>query len=369
MHILLAPDSFKESLSAKQVAEALEKGFKEALPEATFDLLPIGDGGEGTMDTLADVLALKKEQVSVTGPFGNPVLMPYYRREQTAFFEMAALVGLGSIPVDQRHPLEQETRGIGELILHLVDQGVQTICVGIGGSATNDGGMGMAAGLGVKFFDQKGYLLRPVGASLGRVASIDTSAVPASIKQIDLQILTDVTNPLCGPQGATFIFGGQKGLNPLLIPAVDQAMQSFYQLVDPCILSMPGAGAGGGMAAGLVAFAGGHISSGIEKSLDLIDFDRKVQRADLVVVGEGRMDKQSLSGKAPVGIAKRTPAGIPVIAICGSLGDDLPSFPSHNISAAFSIVPGPCQVSEALENAEKNLISCARNIGQLLKIQ
>ena len=142
-----------------------------------------------------------------------------------------------------------------------------------------------------------------------------------------------------------------------------------YQLVDPCILSMPGAGAGGGMAAGLVAFAGGNISSGIEKSLDLIDFDHKVQRADVVVVGEGRMDQQSLSGKAPVGVAKRTPAGIPVIAICGSLGADLPSFPSHNISAAFSIVPGPCQVSEALVNAEKNLISCARNIGQLLKIQ
>ncbi|MBS7138679.1 MAG: glycerate kinase, partial [Streptococcus sp.] len=144
---------------------------------------------------------------------------------------------------------------------------------------------------------------------------------------------------------------------------------SFYQLVDPNILSIPGAGAGGGMAAGLVAFAGGHISSGIEKSLDLVDFDHKVQRADVVVVGEGRMDKQSLSGKAPVGVAKRTPAGIPVIAICCSLGDDLPSFPSHNISAAVSIVPGPCQVSEALENAEKNLISCARNIGQLLKIQ
>lgn len=369
MHILLAPDSFKESLSAKQVAEALRKGFQEALPDATFDLLPIGDGGEGTMDTLAGVLNLTKKHTQVTGPFGQPVSMSYYQKDEIVFFEMASLVGLGSIPAEKRNPLELETRGIGELILQLVDQGVKTICVGIGGSATNDGGMGMAAGLGVKFFDQEGHLLRPVGASLGRVASIDTSAVPASIKQIDLQILTDVTNPLCGPQGATFIFGGQKGLNPLLIPAVDQAMQSFYQLVDPNILSMPGAGAGGGMAAGLVAFAGGHVSSGIEKSLDLIDFDRKVQRADLVVVGEGRMDKQSLSGKAPVGVAKRTPAGIPVIAICGSLGDDLPSFPSHNISAAVSIVPGPCQVSEALENAEKNLISCARNIGQLLNIQ
>ncbi|VTY20579.1 Glycerate kinase [Streptococcus parasanguinis] len=368
MHILLAPDSFKESLSAKQVAEALKKGFKEALPEATFDLLPIGDGGEGTMDTLAGILNLTKKHTQVTGPFGQPVSMSYYQKDEIAFFEMASLVGLGSIPAEKRNPLELETRGIGELILHLVDQGVQTICVGIGGSATNDGGIGMAAGLGVAFYDDQGHLLRPVGASLGRVARIDTNAVPKTLQNIELQILTDVTNPLCGSQGATYIFGGQKGLNPLLFPAVDQAMQDFYQLADARILSMAGAGAGGGMAAGLVAFAGGHISSGIEKSLDLIDFDRKVQRADVVVVGEGRMDQQSLSGKAPVGVAKRTPAGIPVIAICGSLGDDLPSFPSHNISAAFSIVPGPCQVSEALENAEKNLISCARNIGQLLKI-
>lgn len=368
MHILLAPDSFKESLSAKQVAEALKKGFKEALPEATFDLLPIGDGGEGTMDTLACVLNLTKKHTQVTGPFGQPVSMSYYQKDEIAFFEMASLVGLGSIPAEKRNPLELETRGIGELILQLVDQGVKTICVGIGGSATNDGGIGMAAGLGVKFFDQEGHLLRPVGASLGRVARIDTSAVPKALQNIEFQILTDVTNPLCGSQGATYIFGGQKGLNPLLFPAVDQAMQDFYQLADARILSMAGAGAGGGMAAGLVAFAGGQISSGIEKSLDLIDFDRKVSKADLVIVGEGRMDKQSLSGKAPVGVAKRTPAGIPVIAICGSLGADLPSFPSHNISAAFSIVPSPCQVSEALENAEKNLISCARNIGQLLKI-
>ena len=348
MHILLAPDSFKESLSAKQVAEALKKGFQEALPDATFDLLPIGDGGEGTMETLAGVLDVTEYQTQVTGPFGQPVSMSYYQKDEMAFFE---------------------TRGIGELILQLVDQGVKTICVGIGGSATNDGGIGMAAGLGVAFYDDQGHLLRPVGASLGRVARIDTSAVPKALEDIELQVLTDVTNPLCGSQGATYIFGGQKGLNPLLFPAVDQTMQDFYQLADARILSMPGAGAGGGMAAGLVAFAGGQISSGIEKSLDLIDFDHKVQKADLVVVGEGRMDLQSLSGKAPVGVAKRTPEKIQVLAICGSLAEDLPAFPSHHIEAAFSIVPGPCGVADALAHAERNLISCARNIGNLLKIK
>ena len=364
MHILLAPDSFKESLSAKQVAEALKKGFQEALPDATFDLLPIGDGGEGTMETLAGVMDVTEYQTQVTGPFGQPVSMSYYQKD-----EMASLVGLGLIQAEKRNPLELETRGIGELILQLVDQGVKTICVGIGGSATNDGGIGMAAGLGVAFYDDQGHLLRPVGASLGRVARIDTSAVPKALQDIELRVLTDVTNPLCGSQGATYIFGEQKGLNPLLFPAVDQAMQGFYQLIDARILSMPGAGAGGGMAAGLVAFAGGLISSGIEKSLDLIDFDHKVQKADLVVVGEGRMDLQSLSGKAPVGVAKRTPEKIPVIAICGSLAEDLPDFPSHHIDAAFSIVRGPCEVADALAHAERNLISCARNIGNLLKIK
>jgi glycerate kinase len=201
------------------------------------------------------------------------------------------------------------------------------------------------------------------------VARIDTSAVPKALQEIDLQVLTDVTNLLCGSQGATYIFGGQKGLNPLLFPAVDQAMQKFYQLVDSRILTIEGAGAGGGMAAGLVAFAGGQISSGIEKSLDLIDFDRIVQKADLVVVGEGRMDLQSLSGKAPVGVAQRTPDQIPVLAICGALASDLPAFPSHHIDAAFSILTGPCEVTEALAQAESNLISCARNIGNLLKMK
>ena len=369
MHILLAPDSFKESLSAKQVADSLKKGFQEALPNATFDLLPIGDGGEGTMDTLAGVLDLTEYQTQVTGPFGQPVSVSYYQKDQMAFFEMASLVGLGSILAEKRNPLELETRGIGELILQLVGQGVKTLCMGIGGSATNDGGIGMAAGLGVAFYDEQGQLLRPVGGSIGRVARIDTSAVPKALQDIDLQVLTDVTNLLCGSQGATYIFGGQKGLNPLLFPSVDQAMQKFYQLVDSRMLTLEGAGAGGGMAAGLVAFAGGQITSGIEKSLDLIDFDHKVQTADLVVVGEGRMDKQSLSGKAPVGVAKRTPAGIPVIAICGCLGADLPAFPSHHIDAAFSILTGPCEIAEALAEAESNLISCARNIGNLLKMK
>ena len=253
------------------------------------------------METLAGVLDVTEYQTQVTGPFGQPVSMSYYQKMRW-LFEMASLVGLGSIPAEKRNPLELETRGIGELILQLVDQGVKTICVGIGGSATNDGGIGMAAGLGVAFYDDQGHLLRPVGASLGRVARIDTSAVPKALEDIELQVLTDVTNPSLWQSRSDLYLWWAKGLNPLLFPAVDQTMQDFYQLADARILSMPGAGAGGGMAAGLVAFAGGQISSGIEKSLDLIDFDHKVQKLIWSWSGEGRMDLQSLSGKAPVGV-------------------------------------------------------------------
>ena len=189
------------------------------------------------------------------------------------------------------------------------------------------------------------------------------------MKEVEIEILTDVDNPLCGERGATIVFGGQKGLAPLLFSQVDQAMADFYQLVDPQVIDMDGAGAGGGMAAGLVAFAGGKIVSGIETCLDLLDFDDRVKKADLVVVGEGRMDRQSLAGKAPVGIARRTPDGIPVLAICGSLADDLPDFPVENIQAAFPIIARADSLDRILEQAEQNLIRTARNIGNLLKMK
>ena len=188
------------------------KGFQEALPDATFDLLPIGDGGKGTMDTLADVLNLTKKHTQVTGPFGKPVSMAYYQKDEMAFFEMASLVGLGSIPAEKRNPLELETRGIGELILQLVDQGVKTICVGIGGSATNDGGIGMAAGLGVAFYDDQGHLLRPVGASIGRVDRIDTSAVPNALQ--GHRALVGMSESSLLAVRSNLYLWGQKGLNP-----------------------------------------------------------------------------------------------------------------------------------------------------------
>lgn len=368
MHILIAPDSFKESLSAAQVAQSIKKGLQQALPDATFDLLPLGDGGEGTVACLREALGFTEAYHKVTGPWGQAVDMPYAVKEKTAMFEMADLVGLGKIPVDKRNPLTIETRGLGELLLHLLESGVTDVFIGVGGSSTNDGGIGIAAGLGYEFYDADRKILPAIGQSLGKVASFSAENIPAGLKELNIKILTDVDNPLFGPTGATKVFSKQKGLPEEDQDQVDAAMKSFYDLVNPDLLTLPGAGAGGGMAAGFLAFAGGELLSGIDASLDLLDFDERVVRADLVIVGEGRLDRQSLSGKTPIGVARRTPQGIPVLAICGSLAEDLPAFPVENIQAAFSIINRLASLEETLASAEDNLIQTAGNIGNLLRL-
>ncbi|HFI0119786.1 TPA: glycerate kinase [Streptococcus suis] len=368
MRILIAPDSFKESLSALEVAEAICKGFSKVYPKAVFDLLPLGDGGEGTVASLAHALSLKVKQTVVTGPFGDKVEVSYAMGEGMAVFEMAAIVGLASIPLSKRNPLEVSTKGIGELLVHLVQAGARQIYIGIGGSASHDGGIGMAAGLGVQFFDADDQELPAIGASLSKIARISLANLQIAPSSLRIDLITDVTNPLCGPAGATYTFAGQKGLSASQFPQVDQAMQSFYKMVNPAILDLPGAGAGGGMAAGLVQFAGAHIQTGIDFVLDQLDFDQRVAQADLVIVGEGRMDAQSLAGKTPVGVARRTPAGIPIIAICGSLKDDLPDFPFENICAAFPIISEVDSLENTLKNAEKNLIRTSEQVARILQL-
>ncbi|MCK4027075.1 glycerate kinase [Streptococcus suis] len=368
MRILIAPDSFKESLSALEVAEAICKGFSKVYPKAVFDLLPLGDGGEGTVASLAHALSLKVKQTVVTGPFGDKVEVSYAMGEGMAVFEMAAIVGLASIPLSKRNPLEVSTKGIGELLVHLVQAGARQIYIGIGGSASHDGGIGMAAGLGVQFFDADDQELPAIGASLSKIARISQANLQIDPSSLRIDLITDVTNPLCGPAGATYTFAGQKGLSASQFPQVDQAMQSFYKMVNPAILDLPGAGAGGGMAAGLVQFACAHIQTGIDFVLDQLDFDQHVAQADLVIVGEGRMDAQSLAGKTPVGVARRTPIGIPIIAICGSLKDDLPDFPFEKICAAFPIISEVDSLENTLENAEKNLIRTAEQVARILQL-
>ena len=369
MKILIAPDSFKECLPAKEVAEVIAEGLQQSIIDVEPITCPIGDGGEGTVDAIRYSLDLKETFALVTGPFGKPVEMRYVEKETLALFEVADLIGLGKIPVDQRRPLDLETRGIGELICFLIKQGKKEIYIGVGGTATNDGGLGLAVGLGYQLYDREGKQLKACGQSLLKCDSIRKEKAIKIPEDVQIHILADVSNPLCGLDGATYIFGKQKGLSPTMFDKVDQAIYSFYEKNCPSVLTQAGMGAGGGLAAGLCAFAHARIVSGIETCLELIDFDSKVANADLVIVGEGRLDHQSLSGKAPIGVARRTPKGIPVIAICGSLADDLPSLPFENIVGAFSITKHPDSLDQLLKNARENLLFTARNIGNLLSIE
>lgn len=368
MKIVIAPDSFKESLSAQQVAEAIKRGFQQSIADVECLLYPVGDGGEGTVDAIRHSIDLEEKWIQVTGPFGQKEAMRYFQKEQLALFEVADLVGLGKIPLEKRNPLKIQTHGIGELIRHLINQGIKDIYIGVGGTASNDGGIGIAAGLGYQFYDKDGDELPACGQSLLNLASISTENRYKIPEDVHIRILADVVSPLCGHQGATYTFGKQKGLDPTMFEAVDQAIQDFYEQVSFATLKIKGAGAGGGIASGLCAFAQASIVSGIDTCLNLINFEKKVADADLVIVGEGRLDRQSLAGKAPIGVAKRTPVGVPVIAICGSIAEDLPSLPFENIQAAFSILEKSEPLEDSLKNASLYLEHTATNIGHLLKM-
>ncbi|NRG97282.1 glycerate kinase [Streptococcus suis] len=368
MRILIAPDSFKESLSATDVAQAIKQGFSKVYPQASYDLLPLGDGGEGTVDSLIQAFTLDVKETYVTGPFGDKINIRYAMKDDLAVFEMAEIVGLASIPIGKRNPLLVSTRGVGELLVELVQKGANQFFIGIGGSASHDGGIGMAAGLGVKFYNREGKEVEAIGAHIGEIVSFSTEDMLVDLSQVRIDLVTDVDNPLCGPQGATYVFAGQKGLASTEFKRVDEEMARFYNIVNSEILDVNGAGAGGGMAAGLVQFAGARIQKGIDFVLDQLDFDHRVTKADLVVVGEGRMDAQSLSGKTPIGVARRTPTGIPIIAICGSLKDDLPEFPFENICAAFPIIASVESLEDTLQKAEKNLVRTAEQVARILQL-
>ena len=369
MKIVIAPDSFKESLPASEVAKAIKRGLQKALPESECLLLPVGDGGEGTVDVIKSALGLEEHTTQVTGPFGDEVQMPYVYIETLALFEVADLIGLAKIPIEKRNPLKIQTKGIGQLILHLIEKGMKEIYIGVGGTSSNDGGIGIASGLGYQFYDKNGDELLDIGQSLFKITDILKEKVISIPSDVRIKILADVTNPLCGLQGATYTFGKQKGLNPAQFHEVDSAIENCYRKVAPEILKLEGAGAGGGIAAGLCAFAGAEIVSGIQTCLDLINFDEQVVDADLVIVGEGRLDAQSFSGKAPIGVAKRTPNGVPVIAICGSLAEDLPPLPFENVIAAFSILEKSEPLEDSLKNAAIYLEDTAANIGQILALK
>ena len=369
MKIVIAPDSFKESLTAEEVAKAIKRGFEQSIADVECLLCPVGDGGEGTVDAIRHSLELEEKWQEVTGPFGLKESMRYFQKGQIALFEVADLVGLGKIQQEKRNPLRIQTRGIGELIRNLIDQGMKEIYIGVGGTASNDGGIGIADALGYRFYNKKGEELPACGQTLLEFDSVFKAELYRIPDDVQIRILADVESPLCGHQGATYTFGKQKGLNSGLFERVDRAIQRFYEKFSPSTLSLKGAGAGGGIAAGLCVFAEASIVSGIDTCLDLINFDKQVADADLVIVGEGRLDSQSFAGKAPIGVTKRTPSGVPVIAICGSLSENLPPLPFENIEAAFSILEKSEPLEDSLKKASLYLEHTAANIGRLLKLR
>jgi glycerate 2-kinase len=321
MRVVVAPDKFEGSLTAGQAAQAIRAGLLRARADAEVVGLPLGDGGAGTLEALV-AAGFERVAVPATGPTGEPLQASIAVDGDRSFVEMAEASGLKRLPGGQRAPLEATSYGTGELIRAALDRGVRRLVLGIGGSATTDGGAGMAAALGARFLDDAGAELPPGAAALLRLAHIDTAGLDPRLRQADVTVAADVDNPLVGPDGAAHVFGPQKGAGPDEVLLLDSALRRYARVLAADLgvdlADTPGAGAAGGLGAGAIAFLGARIRSGIELVLELVGFDRAVAAADLVVTGEGKLDAQSLRGKAPVGVARAATAhGVPVVALAG----------------------------------------------------
>ena len=375
MKIVIAPDSYKESLSALDVATAIETGFREIYPHAEYVKVPVADGGEGTVEAMVAATQGHIVQVSVTGPLGEPVNAFYGLSGdmRCAYIEMAAASGLESVPPTRRNPLLTTSWGTGELIRHALDAGVSQIIIGIGGSATNDGGAGMAQALGAKLLSAGQQQIAPGGGALETLARIDLSELDPRLADCRIDVACDVTNPLTGPQGASAVFGPQKGATAAMIERLDRGLQHFAQIIDRDldidVLNLEGGGAAGGMGAALYAFCGANLRPGIEIVTDALGLAELVADADLVITGEGRIDSQTIHGKVPVGVAKVAKRfNVPVIGIAGSLTADVGVVHQHGLDAVFSVLYTICTLDEALANAAANLRMTARNVAAVLQM-
>lgn len=374
MKIVIAPDSYKESLSALEVATAIELGFREIWPEAEYVKIPVADGGEGTVEAMVAAMQGHLVHVDVTGPLGNTIQAFYGLSgdERSAFIEMAAASGLEQVPANLRDPLKTTSWGTGELIRHALDEGVEHIIIGIGGSATNDGGAGMVQALGARLLDAQDEDIAHGAMGLESLTRIDISQLDPRLAGCRIEVACDVTNPLTGKEGASVVFGPQKGATAEMIPRLDRALTHYAQLIardlDVNVLELAGGGAAGGMGAALYAFCGAQLRRGIEIVTDALRLDACVADADLVVTGEGRIDSQTIHGKVPVGVAKIAKRyNKPVIGIAGSLTADVGVVHEHGLDAVFSVIYTICSLDEALKNASENVRMTARNVAATLK--
>ena len=375
MKIVIAPDSYKESLSALEVAQAVEAGFRQVFPDANYVLVPVADGGEGTVDAMVAATGGRKETVTVSGPLGEPVEAFYGLTGDgdTAVIEMAAASGLALVPPDRRNPLLTSSRGTGELIRAALDAGARRFILGIGGSATNDGGAGMVQALGARLLDLEGRELDGSGGDLARLERIDVSALDPRLAECRIEVACDVDNPLTGARGASAVFGPQKGATPEMVQALDANLARLARIVGRdlgvAVDTVPGAGAAGGMGAAMLAFFGATLKPGIEIVTAAVDLDTHVRDADLVITGEGRIDFQTVHGKTPIGVARVAKRhGKPVIGIAGSLGAEVGVVHAHGIDAVFSVLGKPCTLDEALRDAAANVELTARNVAAVLRI-
>ncbi|GAB4171360.1 MAG: glycerate kinase [Geothermobacteraceae bacterium] len=375
MKILIAPDSFKESLDAPAAARAIAAGLRQGLPGAAGVCLPVADGGEGTARTLVEATGGRLVKMTVTGPLGDPVLAHYglLGDGEVAVIEMAAASGLALVPPDRRDPAAATSFGSGELIRHALDAGVREIILGLGGSATNDAGAGMIQALGAQLLDTDGWPVGQGGGQLDRVARVDTGNLDARLKECRFRVACDVDNPLTGPRGASRVYGPQKGADAVLVERLDANLAHYGALLEQIsgrdLVNRPGAGAAGGLAVSLLAFCDATLEPGIDLVLSALDFDRHLAEADLVITGEGRFDAQSAHGKAVMGVAARAARHrVPVVVLAGSLGPGYEALLGKTIRAAFACVPGICSLDEALANAATNLTALARNVAAVLAL-
>jgi glycerate kinase len=375
MNIVIAPDSFKGSLTASQVADAIECGFKRIFPEAYYQKVPMADGGEGTVQSLVDATGGQILTQSVTDPLGNKIKAKYgiLGDGKTAVIEMAAASGLPLVPKEKRNPMHTTTCGTGELIKAALDRGCKKVIIGIGGSATNDGGAGMAQALRAKLLDSKGEQVSFGGSGLGSLTKIEVSELDPRIRQTEVIVACDVDNPLTGERGAARIYGPQKGATPEMVELLDKYLEGYAEIIKrdlkKDVKDVPGSGAAGGLGAGLIAFLNAKLQRGVEIVIEASRLKEKLKAADLVITGEGEINHQTVFGKTPIGVAKLAKEyGISTIAIAGGISLGAEGVYEAGIDAIISIAPGPISLEEAMSRAEELVASAAERAARMIKV-
>jgi glycerate kinase len=358
MKIVLAPNALKGSLTAEAAACAMERGVRRVLPEADVVRVPVADGGDGAGALLGNVLGAVRVDVTATGPLGARLTAPLYYNaaKRLAVFEMASVAGLALLTPDEYDPLHATTRGVGELIRAALDLGAERLIVGIGGSATTDGGGGMAHALGVRFYDAQGRALNPADGVLTEIQRVDMRGLDMRVRVFDIHVMCDVDNPLLGECGAARVYAPQKGATPAQVELLEAGLENLAAIIardlSLDVRDVPGAGAAGGLGAGLMAFLGAKLSRGVDVILDALDFDTVLQGADLVLTAEGRADAQTAHGKAPAGVAARAKKhGVPCVLLAGSVADDAEVLREYGVTAVVSINPSSVSLPEAMDNA------------------